>query len=202
MDRREAQGGPKRPQGKLKAFRIPAGGLTGQKCREVLQFWEWGTAARGPTSQNCREVCKFLGRASGHGRYCVRRGGVEGCILIWSSDWRDRPPPAARRLCVIATQGHCVIATQGHCCLCATQKLSLFYREAHCLGQKLAQNPRWAQISCRATVLSIWTGEIDATGLPEPLGLFLDPNNGQNNFFFAPLAPCWGAALQGSLHWF
>ena len=30
----------------------------------------------------------------------------------------------------------------------------------------------------RATVLSIWTGEIDATGLPEPLGLFLVPKTG------------------------
>ena len=49
----------------------------------------------------------------------------------------------------------------------------------------------------RATALSIWTGEIDAMGLPEPLGLFLDPKTG-NNFFLALL----GAVLQGSLHWF
>ena len=36
----------------------------------------------------------------------------------------------------------------------------------------------------RATVLSIWTGDFDATGLPEPLGLFLDPKNGI--FFLLP----------------
>ena len=37
-----------------------------------------------------------------------------------------------------------------------------------------------------ATVLSIRGGEIDPTGLPEPLGLLLDPKTG-NFFFFAPL---------------
>ena len=53
----------------------------------------------------------------------------------------------------------------------------------------------------RATVLSIWTGEINATGLPEPLGLFLDPKNGPNKKK-PPWPPCWGAALKGMLHWF
>ena len=45
----------------------------------------------------------------------------------------------------------------------------------------------------RATVLSIWTGEIDATGLPEPLGVFLDKKCAFF-FWFAPLAPL----LEGS----
>ena len=42
----------------------------------------------------------------------------------------------------------------------------------------------------RATVLSIWTRDFDATGLPEPLAKKMPP-----------WPPCWGAALQGSLHW-
>ena len=49
----------------------------------------------------------------------------------------------------------------------------------------------------RATVLSIWTGEIDATGLPEPLGLFFDPKTGKKKKN-APLVPLLG----GRLHWF
>ena len=85
-------------------------------------------------------------------------------------------------------------------CLCATQKLFLFYREHIVLGQKLAKNQDWAQIGRRATVLSIWTGENDPTGLPEPLGLFLDPKTAQF-LFFAPLAPLLGGALKGRLHW-
>ena len=38
----------------------------------------------------------------------------------------------------------------------------------------------------RATVLSIWGGENDPTGLPEPLGLFLDPKNGQKEILCPP----------------
>ena len=44
----------------------------------------------------------------------------------------------------------------------------------------------------RATVLSIWTGENDPTGLPEPLGLFLDKKNGQFFFFCPPGPPAGG----------
>ena len=54
----------------------------------------------------------------------------------------------------------------------------------------------------RAIVLSIWTGELDATGLPEPLGLFLDPKTGKQKQKLPPWPPCWGAALKGMLHWF
>ena len=48
----------------------------------------------------------------------------------------------------------------------------------------------------RATVLSIRAGEIDPTGLPEPLGLFWDPKTGQKKN-----APLLGTALKGGLHW-
>ena len=48
----------------------------------------------------------------------------------------------------------------------------------------------------RATVLSIWTGEIDATGLPEPLGLFLDPKTGKKKFFCPPGPPAGGQPLR------
>ena len=40
---------------------------------------------------------------------------------------------------------------------------------------ELAKNLKLAEMDRRATVLSIRGGEIDPTGLPEPLGLFLDP---------------------------
>ena len=44
----------------------------------------------------------------------------------------------------------------------------------------------------QATVLSIWTGDFDATGLPEPLGLFLDKKTGKKKN--APLAPLLGGS--------
>ena len=85
-------------------------------------------------------------------------------------------------------------------CLCATQKLSLFYREHIVSGQKLAKNQELAKIGRRATVLRFAGMGEHPTGLRKPLGLFLDPKNGQF-FFFAPLAPLLGGALKGRLHW-
>ena len=107
---------------------------------------------------------------------------------------------ATQAHCVIATQGHCVIATQGHCCLCATQKLFLFYREHIVFGQKLTKNQDLAKIGRRATVLRFAGMGEHPTGLRKPLGLFLDPKKGQF-FFFDPLAPLLGGALKGRLHW-
>ena len=84
-----------------------------------------------------------------------------------------------------------VVSVQHRNCFWFTQKHIVF-------GQKSAKNQKLAQIGRRATVLSIWTGEIDATGLPEPLGLFLDPKT-TNKKKIAPLAPLLGGSPSGQV---
>ena len=106
-------------------------------------------------------------------------------------------PPAARRpppFCLCTTQRF--VSVQHRNCLCATQKLSLFYREHIVSGQKLAKNQELAKIGRRATVLRFAGMGEHPTGLRKPLGLFLDPKNGQF-FFFAPLAPLLGVSPSG-----
>ena len=101
-----------------------------------------------------------------------------------------RPPP----FCLCTTQRF--VSVQHRNCLCATQKLSLFYREHIVSGQKLAKNQELAKIGRRATVLRFAGMGEHPTGLRKPLGLFLDPKNGQKNFFLPPWPPCWGEPLR------
>ena len=101
----------------------------------------------------------------------------------WGLSWRDRPPTRHPQASPPS------VSVQHRNCLCATQKLSLFNREHIVFVQKLTKNQKWAEMGRRATVLSIRGGENDPTGLPEPLGLFVDPKNGQTNLFCPPGPP-------------
>ena len=93
-----------------------------------------------------------------------------GCSHIWIMLTAGQPyldqayhGPSIPGLCIYLTQKHIVS------------------------GQQLTKNQECHQMGRRATVLSIRGGENDPTGLPEPLGLFLDPQNGQTKLFCPPL---------------
>ena len=99
--------------------------------------------------------------------------------------WKTTPTPRMQPYLDYAYRGPAIPGS----CLCFTEKHIAS-------GQKLTKNQECHQMGRRATVLSIRGGENDPTGLPEPLGLFLDPKMGKKKIVLPPWPPCWGQPLR------